>query len=303
MIKISENITFLNVKKVNLEDTLGKIVFLGVPTEEGRVFREGTAKAPDAIRKASLMYHYPGYNGSYDPEQKKAILRDILMTDLGNIDLNQITGSSEELVKEYILRILSKDALPVIFGGDHSITYEILSAYQEPINVLHLDAHGDFQRYNESDAAPCGTVMRRVCDLSHIKKIIQVGLRGYLNSKQGIDDSIEKGNIVIPCQELKTQGIESVLKHMNQNESYYITFDSDFLDPTICPGTTVPEQGGASYELARDLLYAVANKTKVVGIDFVELNPLYDPSQVSQLCATRPLIGTIGEIFSKDRAQ
>lgn len=299
MIKISEDKTFLNVRKVTLEDSLGKIVFLGVPTEEGCVFREGTARAPDAIREASLMCHYPGYNGSYDPEQRKAILRDVTMTDLGNIDISQITETSEELVKKYISKILSKSALPIILGGDHSITYGILLAYQEPINVLHLDAHGDFQRYDESDVAPCGTVIRRVCELPHVKKVIQVGLRGYLNSKQGIDDSIERGNIVIPCQDLRIQGIESVLDHMNQDEPYYITFDSDFLDPTICPGTTVPEQGGASYELTRDLLYAVAKKAKVIGIDFVELNPLYDPSQVSQLCAARLLIGTIGEIFSK----
>lgn len=296
VIKITKQKTFLNVEKVTLEDSLGNIVFLGIPTEEGHVFREGTAKAPDAIRNASLMYYYPGYNGSYDPEQQKHILRNVKMTDLSNINLNQRNCSSEEIIKEYISKILSKDALPVILGGDHSITYAILSAYNKSVNVIHLDAHGDFQRYDESDVAPCGTVIRKVCSLPNIQKIIQVGIRGYLNSKQGIQDSIKRGNIVIPCNKLKVEGIETILSHINKGESYYITFDSDFLDPSICPGTTVPELGGISYDLARDLLYAVANRAKIVGMDFVELNPMYDPTQISAICASRLIIGTLGEI-------
>jgi len=287
--------TFLNAPQESLRsNSLKALSFVGVPTERGCVFRAGTALAPESIRKASIMYYYPDFDGLYDPERQKYILTDNSINDLG--DINDVPRSSlDERVTEMIRFIRQKGSIPITLGGDHSITYPILQAYDQPFDVIHLDAHSDYQRYDETEVAECGIVMRRVKELLHINRIIHAGIRGYLNSGQGIRDSVKDGNIIIPCDMLRQQGTDAILKHLG-NLPIYITFDSDVLDPTVCPGTTVPEPGGIDYLLAKDILIKLAQQGNLIGADFVELNPMYDPSQISSFHLTKLILDMIGEI-------
>lgn len=287
--------TFLNASQEELQSkTLKTFSFIGIPTERGCVFRGGTALAPEAIRKASVMYHYPDFDGLYDPEKQKYILTGNPINDFGNIKETPLP-SLDERITQIIKFIREKGSIPIILGGDHSITYPILKAFEHPFDVVHLDAHSDYQRYDETEVAECGIVMRRVKELPFVNKIIHAGIRGYLNSGQGIRDSIKDGNIVIPCDMLKQQGVEAILKHLGDSP-FYISFDSDVLDPSICPGTTVPEPGGIDYLLAKDILVKLAQRGNLIGADFVELNPLYDSSQLSSLHLTKLILDMIGEI-------
>ncbi len=288
-------LTFLNAPKESLKsNSLRTFSLIGVPTERGCVFRAGTALAPESIRKASIMYYYPNFDGLYDPERQKYILTDNSINDLG--DVNDIPRFSlNERITKMIRFIRQKGSIPITLGGDHSITYPILQAYEQPFDVIHLDAHSDYQRYDETGVTECGVVMRKVRELSHVNRIIHAGIRGYLNSGQGIRDSIKDGNIVIPCDILKQQGPEVILKHLG-DIPIYITFDSDILDPSICPGTTVPEPGGIDYLLAKDILIELTQRGNLIGADFVELNPIYDPSQISSFHLTKLILDMIGEI-------
>jgi agmatinase len=78
-----------------------------------------------------------------------------------------------------------------------------------------------------------------------------------------------------------------------------VTFDIDVLDPSIAPGTGTPEPGGFSYYEAKAILRAVAARTNVVGMDMVEVDPLFDPTQVTALHAVRLILDTVGAALAK----
>lgn len=286
--------TFLGSKRKKLKDLENNLVVVGIPIESEGIFRKGTSKAPDAIRNASQMYYYKGFEGLYDPERDMFLLTEKKIIDVGDIIKKE--RKNLEHITNVMKQIIATQSTPVCIGGDHSITYPIIKAYSRDMAVIHLDAHSDFQRYQDIDAIPCGTVMRKVSELPYVKKIIHVGIRGYLNSSHALKDIISLGNIVITANELKKDGVEKVLKHIDPKIPHYISFDVDFLDPSICPGTTVPEPGGIDFEKAETLLHSIARKTKIIGIDCVEANPLYDKSQMSNIYITKLLISLMGEL-------
>ena len=82
-------------------------------------------------------------------------------------------------------------------------------------------------------------------------------------------------------------------------EDVYITFDIDALDPGIAPGTGTPEPGGFSYYEAKAILRAVALRAHVIGMDMVEVNPLYDPMEITALHAVRLIFDTVGAALRK----
>ncbi|MDD2482751.1 MAG: arginase family protein [Candidatus Shapirobacteria bacterium] len=287
------NPSFLNSNEWMSKNDSTRFSFIGIPIDKNCVSRPGTKFGPNAIRQSSLVYYYPEFEGLYDPEKKRYILTDKVIVDLG--DIKNKGKNLNTKITESIRFIISNNSVPIVLGGDHSITYPILQAYNQKFNILHLDAHSDYQRFDESEAMESGLVMRRSKSLKNVNKIIHAGIRGYLNSGQGIRDSLSDGNSLITCEVLKKEGVTSILSQLD-DLPLYISFDTDVLDPSICPGTTVPEPGGINYDLARSILTESVKHSRLIGADFVELNPKYDINQISSLHVSKLIIDMLGEI-------
>lgn len=295
-------VSFLNSRKILLNEVVkGMFVIIGVPFEKGCAGRNGTALGPSAIRKASLQYSWPEWNGFYDPRLDKKVLVGAKIADVGDVDCDLSDTETRSQITEFVRKVINAKGIPVVLGGDHSITTDVVRAYNKKIQVIHLDAHGDYQRLDETDAFPSGVVMRKVNDLEHVAKIVQVGMRGFLNSGKGFADSRESGNTVIPWSEYKDKGIERVLGALDEKIPVYITFDTDFFDPSICPGTTVPEPEGPLYWEARGLVCGIASKFKIVGIDVVEMNPKYDSGYISSLHTAKFILDLMVSVFEKNQ--
>lgn len=269
------------------------VIFVGVPTEKGSFFRKGIARAPLEIRRASMRYYYKGMDCLYDPNYDDYFLTGLKIFDLGDLIDN---GRLESEITNTIRKISGVKSLPIILGGDHSISYFAVAAFLEKIQILHLDAHADFQRYDESDAAPCGVVMRKISGLKNVLRVCHVGIRGYLNSGQGIHDSIRMENCFLPSDLLIKNGVGAVLENLIPKLPVYISFDTDVLDPSICPGTTVPEMSGLSYSLCREIISAVAKNFRVLGLDFVEMNPRFDQNKISSFCVSQLIIDSLASV-------
>ena len=84
------------------------------------------------------------------------------------------------------------------------------------------------------------------------------------------------------------------MAHIEPGEPVYVTLDIDALDPAIAPGTGTPEPGGLTYYEAKALLRAVARRGRLIGMDVVEVDPLYDPAQLTALHAVRLALDTLG---------
>lgn len=277
---------FLGARHINdLTEIKDAIIIVGIPTERsylqnresGHTYRIGTMNGPQAIREASLIYDYPNFEGLYDAERDEYLLTKTNIFDFGDLIDNYYSSEDyDDTITKKVREIIQARCFPVLLGGDHSISYPIIKAFEDDIEVIHLDAHTDCQEYDIPDAIASGSVLRKISELSQVKRIIHVGMRGYLNSSDGIRYTKEKGNVFIPANKFLENGASLIIKNINPKLKHYITFDTDILDPSICPGTTTPEPGGIDFRNARELLIRIAKYTNVVGLDVVELNPKYD---------------------------
>jgi len=70
--------------------------------------------------------------------------------------------------------------------------------------------------------------------------------------------------------------MEAALAGIDANTHLHVSFDVDFLDPSIAPGvgTTVP--GGVNYREAQLVMEMIADTGRMGSLDIVELNPLLD---------------------------
>jgi agmatinase len=98
-------------------------------------------------------------------------------------------------------------------------------------------------------------------------------------------------------RKLRAQGVAASLAHIPDGERVYVSIDIDSFDPSIAPGTATISHGGFSYYEGKDILREVARRFDVVGTDFVEVSPPYDPSGITALLAARTSLDFIGSIF------
>jgi len=140
--------TFLRAKAVDDIATLdASIAVLGVPFDEGSPFLPGSRMGPRALREQSLRF--AGRNGIYNVDERKEYLTEEmtrgLIADVGDVDIYPTNPEQTFAgLTDNVRSILARRALPVVLGGDHSITFAVVRAFDEPIHVLQFDAHTDY---------------------------------------------------------------------------------------------------------------------------------------------------------------
>jgi arginase family enzyme len=138
-----------------------------------------------------------------------------------------------------------------------------------------------------------------------VGKVTQYGIRGLHTAADNIALARERGVVTHWCEpvrrELSHGRVEGLVEHIAPDDEVWITFDIDVLDPAIAPGSGTPEPGGLSYYEAKAMLVAVASRADVIGMDLVELNPLYDPGQLAALHGARLILDTVGAVFERRR--
>ena len=82
-------------------------------------------------------------------------------------------------------------------------------------------------------------------------------------------------------------------------EQAYLTLDIDVLDPALAPGASAPELDGLSYHELRELLRAIARRSRIVGIDLVEISPPLDPAGTTALAAAQAAVELLAAVFEK----
>lgn len=187
--------------------------------------------------------------------------------------------------------IFDQKKLPVLLGGEHSLTAGCVRAARQrhrKLSVLQFDAHGDMRdEYLESRYSHA-CVMRRVRELV---PATSVGIRSI--SEEEASYLGEHPAPIWSTRQFRALGgnWDPILKTLT--DEVFITFDVDALDPGIMPGTGTPEPGGLDWYEAVDLIAAVGRRSKIVGFDVVELAPL--PGQVtSDFLAARLVYRMIG---------
>ncbi len=248
---------------------------MGAPTDELVSDRPGTRFAPRAIRAASCP---PGPH----LEAKVDAFRELRIVDYGDAAVVPADPvRTHEAIEKLVGEVVDAGVLPVVLGGDHSVTesnIRAVAARRGPVGLLHFDTHADtgFEVFGVERSH--GTPMYRLVEAGHVEpsRYAQIGLRGYWPTEQEFAWQAERGISSFFMHDVRDRGIRAVLEDalaVVDGGPVFVTVDIDVLDPAFAPGTGTPEPGGMT---TADLLWAVreaAFRLDVVGADLVEVIP------------------------------
>lgn len=300
----------------NPEDLLGygaDISIMGAPFDMGVVNRPGARFGPRAIRQAGYfgapnddIYHIG--LGVYPTNELKVV-------DFG--DANCPPSSlkrSHEAIREKVSQAVRANTIPIIVGGDHSITLPSATAIAEhygfgKVGMVHFDAHADTAPTSYGGVlASHSSPMRRLIESGAIpgKNFIQVGLRGYWPPHTLFDWMSEQGMRWHQMSEIETRGFQPVLEDaiseaLDGPELIYLSVDVDVMDPAFAPATGTPEPGGlTSSELLRAVRQIVLS-VDLVAADVVEVAPDYEgPANITAEVGHRIILEIISSIAKKN---
>jgi len=290
--------TFLGAPyNTNLDKLDADFAVLGVPFDEGTWGQPGERYGPREMREASQEYNHDLTEGFYYIDGDRTVLKGKRWVDTGDIEVwPTVPAQTNDKVTDAVKKILAHKAFPIVIGGDHSISYPSLRAFDKPLTLIHIDAHLDTWGGAPGNLDHASWVMR-AATLPNVKKIIQIGMRGLANDPEAIGNARKIHTQIITAEELHRRGVAWVLAQIPASESIYISFDVDSMDPTLAPGTGTLEPGGLSFAEIDDLLTGIPSKGKLAGMDIMEVNPLRDPSGRTAQTAIRLLIDTLGAAF------
>ena len=285
------------------------VAIVGVPFDAAVSHRPGARFAPRAIRGAT--YHAGSLNSLQLGIQPFEWLDCV---DAGDAPLTPANlARSHDVIRRKVLEVASTGAVPMILGGDHSITFPCASAVAEAVaprrlGVVHFDAHADTANSTWGVLVSHGTPMRRLIESGAVdgRNFVQVGLRGYWPPPETLAWMEEHGLRWHLMTEIEARGAEAVVadaiaEALDGPEVIYLSVDIDVLDPGMAPGTGTPEPGGL---LTRELLRAVrqiVGAVQLAGLDVVEVSPPYDHAEVTATAAHRVVMEGISALACRRR--
>jgi agmatinase len=251
------------------------VAIVGAPTDDLVSDRPGTRFAPRAIRAASCP---PGEH----LEAKIDAFAELRMVDFGDAPvLPADPERSHAAIEATVGQVLAAGAIPVVLGGDHSISepdIRACAAKHGPVGLVHFDTHADTGTEVFGVEVSHGTPMYRLVEAGAVdpKRYVQIGLRGYWPGPKEFAWQDERGISSFFAHDIRELGIEGVVGRtigIVGDGPVFVSIDVDVLDPAFAPGTGTPEPGGLA---STELLWAVrtvAAELEVVGADVVEVLP------------------------------
>lgn len=283
------------------------VAVLGVPYDAGTGFRPGARFGPRSIREMSMRFPFFDPDGSlrgyYDPDLGRRFLEGVRAVDCGDVDIIYLDlDRNYSLIQDGVEAIRQHGALPVVLGGDHSVTFPVLKAFssEEGLCLVHFDAHLDYRDSYMGVTLAHGSPIRRCSELPYVSRIVSLGIRGLRVVESDLQDALSSKSRVITYRQYLARGPETLYSALPpQDTPCYITIDIDVLSPSLCPGTGTPEPEGLTPGQLTDLLRGVAGRMRVLGVDLVEVNPLFDPSGLTSLVAAQVIMELLGAVFAR----
>ena len=272
------------------------VAIVGAPMDDLVSDRPGARLAPRAIRGAGSP---PG------PHLEAGVdaFAELRIVDFGDAPVVPADAAvSHAAIEATVGQVLAAGVLPVVLGGDHSITepsVRACAAVHGPVGMVHFDTHTDTGTEVFGVERSHGTFIRHLIDGGQLDgaRYAQVGLRGYWPGEAEFSWQADHGVTSFFMHDVRDLGIREVVRRAIAAIGagpVYLTVDVDVLDPAFVPGTGTPEPGGMT---AVDLLLAVrtmATELELVGADVVEVIPTsIGTSDASALVAERVVRETL----------
>ncbi len=243
-----------------------KFVVIPVPYDLTSTYQSGSRRGPGAILDASA------YMELYDDElRKETFLAGIHTLSPLEVDASGPAGMVET-VRRAVAGVFADRKIPVMLGGEHSITFGAVQAAKEAfpgLTVLQFDAHADLRDAYQGTPFSHASVARRI---TGICPLVQVGIRSL---------SIEEAEY-LPTGPVKSYSADFLFDRKDALETIfrdlegdlYLTVDLDVLDPAVMPSTGTPEPGGIAWRDLTRLIRLASERCRIRGFDVVELAPI-----------------------------
>jgi agmatinase len=263
---------------------------LPVPYDATSSWLKGADGGPAAILDASQ------YVEMWDIETRSEPWRRGIVT-LEPVELDGPPERLADSVAERVGAILDREQLPIVLGGEHSVTIGAARAARDrypSLSVLQIDAHADTRESYHGSTHNHACVMARVRERC---PIVQVGIRSVdTDEMRDLDEArVIWGHEIAadPSGPWISRAVDLL------TDDVYVTIDLDGFDPSIIPSTGTPEPGGLDWHQVNNLLARVARDRRVVGFDVVELLPGHPPSAFT---AAKLIYRFLAEIFQSRKS-
>jgi agmatinase len=290
--------TFLNRPRVDptaaaLAEAGASVAFLGFPWDGTCISRTGTNFGPKGLREASEQFLLFNANTGVD---LSALMKIVDCGDVAVVPGNSI--ATQDRAQALVAALLNADVLPVIGGGDHSITIGPARAFAKRYprcGMLHFDTHLDTaNEVGGESLSHCCPIARAVDAGFQPQNIVTIGPSGWMNPRSELAYVREKGINLITLEDVWKLGPESVGRRAaelasNGTDAVYVTVDIDVMDAAYAPGTGVPTPGGMT---PREIIAIIAGFAGVPirMIDIAEISPPWDQAGITARLGMRILL-------------
>ncbi len=256
-----------------------RFVFFGVPYDRTSTYKSGSRLAPGALRDVSANLELYSVRSDID-------LESIPVHDLGDVDTLEDLEETLARVSSVWSEMLTEKKVPIMAGGEHSVTKGAVDALPTDLGLVSFDAHLDLRDEFLGEKLSHATFMRRVAEHIGANHILEVGIRAF--SKPELDYCKSSGVEVVTSQDIRKATVEKTAQRIRSFISKfthsYMTIDIDVLDPAYAPGVGNPEPDGITTNELLTLVGATMGRN-TIGFDLVEVSPELDSGQTAAVGA------------------
>ena len=284
---------FLGIPEEDNSFEKAKVLVFPVPYERTVSYGVGTRNGPSSILEASHFVEL--YDDELDAEPHRAGIHTLPPWLPENPEPDAMVEELERLSET----LLGEGKFLLTLGGEHSISPPIIRAHSRrfpALSILHFDAHGDLREEYEGSRNSHACAARRFIECG---PSVHVGIRSI--SSEEVELVKSRDLLIVSNREMHAgwEWMEKALARLT--EAVYVTFDIDFLDGMLVPGTGTPEPGGGTYLQALEILRRVAAERPIVGADLVEHAP-QPGNRAPDFLAAKLVYKMLGYALHPDRA-
>lgn len=259
-----------------------KYVLFGSDDERGSkglAYFEGSTCGPMEIRKASHLRN--AFHRTEQGKLKTFVVNSFAPLNREDISFADIGNVVRPKISETITTLLQNKQFPIMLGGDHSLSYEVLKGVDrvhKKFAIVYFDAHPDFRSSDSAGRQNYATVMYDATKLKSVqnKHCIQIGVRDI--EPEEFTNKREANVPWLTSLDVQKIGLNDTLDKIKSTVGklpIYISVDLDVLDRAFAPGVSTPSPGGL---MSRELLFLLTELAheNVIGLDIVEHTPDVD---------------------------
>ena len=244
-----------------------KVVVLPVPYDSTSTYKTGSREGPDSIINASRNIELYSYELGADVSKMGIYTLAGMAPDLSSSE-NMLEG-----IKKEIGIIIDDKKVPLMLGGEHTITVGALQAFKDrgkDLSVIQFDAHSDSRAEMYGSRYMHATMAARAREI--YPSMFQIGVRSV---DGGSAKNLDRTTTLL-MDDLRKLGTHEIAANISDStkENIYLTVDLDVLDPSEMPSVGTPEPDGLRFHELTEIITGIAERKTLLGVDFVELSPI-----------------------------